>query len=323
MNLGDENLKLKLNLLGGANRGHPSHHQFNSPALKFINPITNFLYRDPEAHHQTPVLPLQRPDLQAPSFLPTQPSTTGSFNPPATSSVTRPYNDFEIKKPSSKKKSLTKASTSNNRKEHRSSNVCRDPARSLDVTNDAESAEEAAAAAAAAATASRLSINARERRRMHDLNDALDDLRSVIPYAHGPSVRKLSKIATLLLAKNFIMMQNNVIDELKAELNQLINSNNSGVKDSELADSGASKTGQQDMGECGDELADEEAMFEAECGSFTPKPNLYKMASNTLKQIEENNKALFDHFASTNDKLTISSPQAKFQPKSSKKDANS
>ena len=45
------------------------------------------------------------------------------------------------------------------------------------------------------------SINARERRRMHDLNDALDDLRHMIPYAHSPSVRKLSKIATLLLAK--------------------------------------------------------------------------------------------------------------------------
>lgn len=51
----------------------------------------------------------------------------------------------------------------------------------------------------------RLNINARERRRMHDLNDALDELRSVIPYAHSPSVRKLSKIATLLLAKNYIL----------------------------------------------------------------------------------------------------------------------
>lgn len=61
----------------------------------------------------------------------------------------------------------------------------------------------------------RLSINARERRRMHDLNDALDELRSVIPYAHSPSVRKLSKIATLLLAKNYILMQSNAIDELK------------------------------------------------------------------------------------------------------------
>lgn len=61
----------------------------------------------------------------------------------------------------------------------------------------------------------RLSINARERRRMHDLNDALDELRSVIPYAHSPSVRKLSKIATLLLAKNYIMMQSNALDELR------------------------------------------------------------------------------------------------------------
>ena len=61
----------------------------------------------------------------------------------------------------------------------------------------------------------RLSINARERRRMHDLNDALDELRSVIPYAHSPSVRKLSKIATLLLAKNYIMMQANALEELR------------------------------------------------------------------------------------------------------------
>ncbi|XDV47574.1 hypothetical protein PO909_017171 [Leuciscus waleckii] len=38
------------------------------------------------------------------------------------------------------------------------------------------------------------------RRRMHDLNDALDELRAVIPYAHSPSVRKLSKIATLAQA---------------------------------------------------------------------------------------------------------------------------
>ena len=61
----------------------------------------------------------------------------------------------------------------------------------------------------------RLSINARERRRMHDLNDALDELRSVIPYAHSPSVRKLSKIATLLLAKNYILMQANALEEMQ------------------------------------------------------------------------------------------------------------
>ncbi|CAG2109031.1 unnamed protein product [Medioppia subpectinata] len=61
----------------------------------------------------------------------------------------------------------------------------------------------------------RLNINARERRRMHDLNDALDELRTVIPYAHSPSVRKLSKIATLLLAKNYILMQGNALEELR------------------------------------------------------------------------------------------------------------
>ncbi|XP_006825180.1 class E basic helix-loop-helix protein 23-like [Saccoglossus kowalevskii] len=61
----------------------------------------------------------------------------------------------------------------------------------------------------------RLSINARERRRMHDLNDALDELRSVIPYAHSPSVRKLSKIATLLLAKNYILMQASALEEMR------------------------------------------------------------------------------------------------------------
>jgi len=50
---------------------------------------------------------------------------------------------------------------------------------------------------------------------MHDLNDALDELRSVIPYAHSPSVRKLSKIATLLLAKNYILMQANALEEMR------------------------------------------------------------------------------------------------------------
>ncbi|NXF94942.1 BHE22 protein, partial [Eubucco bourcierii] len=66
-------------------------------------------------------------------------------------------------------------------------------------------------------------INARERRRMHDLNDALDELRAVIPYAHSPSVRKLSKIATLLLAKNYILMQAQALEEMRrlvAYLNQ-------------------------------------------------------------------------------------------------------
>ncbi|CAJ0579598.1 unnamed protein product, partial [Mesorhabditis spiculigera] len=67
----------------------------------------------------------------------------------------------------------------------------------------------------------RMSINHRERCRMHDLNEALDDLRAVIPYAHGSSVRKLSKIATLLLAKNHILMQASAIDELRVVVEQL------------------------------------------------------------------------------------------------------
>lgn len=53
----------------------------------------------------------------------------------------------------------------------------------------------------------RNTINYRERCRMHDLNAALDDLRKAIPYSQGTNVRKLSKIATLLLAKNHIIMQ--------------------------------------------------------------------------------------------------------------------
>lgn len=61
----------------------------------------------------------------------------------------------------------------------------------------------------------RLKVNSRERKRMHDLNSALDGLREVMPYAHGPSVRKLSKIATLLLAKNYILMLNNSLEEMK------------------------------------------------------------------------------------------------------------
>lgn len=61
----------------------------------------------------------------------------------------------------------------------------------------------------------RLKVNSRERKRMHDLNSALDGLREVMPYAHGPSVRKLSKIATLLLAKNYILMLTNSLEEMK------------------------------------------------------------------------------------------------------------
>ncbi|XP_073766453.1 class E basic helix-loop-helix protein 22 [Danio rerio] len=67
----------------------------------------------------------------------------------------------------------------------------------------------------------RLLINARERRRMHDLNEALDDLRAVIPYTSNRKVKKLSKIATLLLAKNHILMQARALKEMRRIVEQM------------------------------------------------------------------------------------------------------
>ncbi|KAM8975631.1 oligodendrocyte transcription factor 2 [Pelodytes ibericus] len=67
----------------------------------------------------------------------------------------------------------------------------------------------------------RLKINSRERKRMHDLNIAMDGLREVMPYAHGPSVRKLSKIATLLLARNYILMLTSSLEEMKRLVSEI------------------------------------------------------------------------------------------------------
>ncbi|XP_020343745.1 oligodendrocyte transcription factor 3-like [Oncorhynchus kisutch] len=61
----------------------------------------------------------------------------------------------------------------------------------------------------------RLKVNGRERKRMHDLNQAMDGLREVMPYAQGPSVRKLSKISTLMLARNYILMLSSSLEEMK------------------------------------------------------------------------------------------------------------
>ena len=69
----------------------------------------------------------------------------------------------------------------------------------------------------------RRKINSRERKRMHDLNLAMDALREVIlPYsaAHcqGAPGRKLSKIATLLLARNYILLLGSSLQELRRAL---------------------------------------------------------------------------------------------------------
>jgi len=73
----------------------------------------------------------------------------------------------------------------------------------------------------------RLKINSRERQRMHDLNAALDSLRDVMPYATGTgssstsSVRRLSKIATLLLARNYIVTLQKTVDEMSSFIVEL------------------------------------------------------------------------------------------------------
>lgn len=61
----------------------------------------------------------------------------------------------------------------------------------------------------------RLRVNARERQRMHDMNVALDALRRAMPYAQGPAVKKLSKMNTLLLARNYILLLTRTLDELR------------------------------------------------------------------------------------------------------------
>lgn len=60
---------------------------------------------------------------------------------------------------------------------------------------------------------SRLTVNARERPRMRALNAALEDLRAAIPFRRNHS-KKLSKIPTLLLAKNYILMQAHALEQM-------------------------------------------------------------------------------------------------------------
>ena len=61
----------------------------------------------------------------------------------------------------------------------------------------------------------RLESNERERQRMHSLNDAFGELKEVIPHVNVG--RRLSKIETLKLAKNYIKALTNVICEMRGE----------------------------------------------------------------------------------------------------------
>lgn len=85
----------------------------------------------------------------------------------------------------------------------------------------------------------RLKINGRERKRMHDLNMAMDGLREVMPYAHGPSVRKLSKIATLLLARNYILMLTSSLDEMKRLVGEIYGGHHSAFHCGTISHSGS------------------------------------------------------------------------------------
>lgn len=72
----------------------------------------------------------------------------------------------------------------------------------------------------------RRKINSRERKRMQDLNLAMDALREVIlPYsaAHcqGSPGRKLSKISTLLFARNYILLLGSSLQELRRIIGEM------------------------------------------------------------------------------------------------------
>ncbi|KAM4608487.1 oligodendrocyte transcription factor 1 [Polymixia lowei] len=82
----------------------------------------------------------------------------------------------------------------------------------------------------------RRKINSRERRRMQDLNVAMDALREVmVPYASSPSStasshthqpgappgRRLSKISTLVLARNYILLLGSSLQEMRRLLGEV------------------------------------------------------------------------------------------------------
>ncbi|XP_076011268.1 oligodendrocyte transcription factor 1 [Genypterus blacodes] len=81
----------------------------------------------------------------------------------------------------------------------------------------------------------RRKINSRERKRMQDLNTAMDALREVmVPYASSPSTappqshhhgappgRRLSKISTLVLARNYILLLGSSLQEMRRLLGEV------------------------------------------------------------------------------------------------------
>ncbi|CDW52512.1 HLH domain containing protein [Trichuris trichiura] len=61
----------------------------------------------------------------------------------------------------------------------------------------------------------RTKINSRERKRMHDLNHAMEALRQVMPFGKDPTTRKLSKVSTLVFARNYILTLTESLENAK------------------------------------------------------------------------------------------------------------
>uniref|UniRef100_A0A183CZN9 BHLH domain-containing protein n=1 Tax=Gongylonema pulchrum TaxID=637853 RepID=A0A183CZN9_9BILA len=77
--------------------------------------------------------------------------------------------------------------------------------------------------------------NARERRRMHNLNQALEQLRNTLPQL--PDEPKLTKIETLRMANNYIYALTQILrDSLKQEDAERYSAVNRGVNDFEASD---------------------------------------------------------------------------------------
>lgn len=129
----------------------------------------------------------------------TQYDSVSSFDPPSSPS------DSGVTVPSTRKRPCRLLATS-----LRSANGGRGMRRSL-----AKTIAVGVSCSARERSLRRIESNERERQRMHLLNDAFQGLRDVIPFVRRG--RRLSKIETLTLAKNYIESLTNVICEMRSE----------------------------------------------------------------------------------------------------------
>lgn len=75
----------------------------------------------------------------------------------------------------------------------------------------------------------RLRINSRERQRMHELNDAFEALRSVLPQSQRSSLKKPSKLTTLVHAREHILSLSRSIEDMKCLVRSLSRNKVQGV----------------------------------------------------------------------------------------------